>query len=139
MTVRFGEVVLQHLRQRFAMLLPSVEILERRAQRLDHKFVTRFEVLVKSSNGHTSLFHHIGHTNTLEPEIAESPCRDFQDPGVSMSFCFLWHITSKSLRLYPAARILDFLPAHKQVVCSYSCIFLARLLYPIYDVFSILN
>src|SRR5580704_4994646 len=88
----FGEVGLQHLSQRFGMLLPSVEILECRAQRLDHKLVTRFEVLVKSSNGHASLFHYIGHTNTVEAEFAESPCRDFQNPGVSVSFCFLWHI-----------------------------------------------
>jgi hypothetical protein len=50
-------------------------------------------VLVKSSNGHASLFHHIGHTNTVEAQFAESPRRDFQNPGVSVSFGFLWHIT----------------------------------------------
>jgi hypothetical protein len=42
-------------------------------------------VFIKSSNGHASLFHHIGHTNPVEAEFAEPSCRDFQNLGVSVT------------------------------------------------------
>src|SRR5471030_2065296 len=78
--MRLAQVVAHRLREVFCTCFPYVEALECNLERLGHKFVARFKMLVETADCHAGFLHDVGNANAVQPKFPKASCGDIDDP-----------------------------------------------------------